>query len=352
MLLESPTRYVVDREIARGGIGTVYEARQVGVDGFEKRVALKLLREDFSNDKEFNEGLIAESKLVADLVHENIVQVYQLGKFSHRYYIAMELIDGITFRAFIERHLQLQKQVPVELTAFIVSRVARALEYAHAKCSRDGKHLGVVHRDICPNNIMINYLGVVKLGDFGIAKAKGYAPDQEGEVLLGKVRYMSPEQSTFQKTDLRSDIFSLGVVMHEALAGMPLFLDTTTQRIMDNVQHREIPSLRGIRADMPEALDAVVCKALERDPEKRFQVASEMLYQLEYFLYHDRFGPTNNMLRDYIADLFPEGRARWERNLKDSSSRRSAAPADAGAPAALAKEDKTVPISPTDYRAS
>src|SRR5687768_2334268 len=143
MQLEVPARYVVDREIARGGIGTVYEARQIGVDGFEKRVAIKLLREDLSHDREFNEGLIAESKLVADLVHENIVQVYQLGKLGHRYFIAMELIDGITLKGFIERHLRLNRPMPFELLAFIVSRVCRALEYAHSKCDGAGKHLSI-----------------------------------------------------------------------------------------------------------------------------------------------------------------------------------------------------------------
>jgi serine/threonine-protein kinase len=335
---------MIDREIARGGIGTVYEAHQTGVDGFQKRVAIKLLREDLSHDKEFNEGLIAESKLVADLVHENIVQVYQLGKFGHRYYIAMELIDGITVRAFIERHLRLGRRVPVELMTFIISRVCRALEYAHSKCDRHGRHLDIVHRDICPNNIMINYGGVVKLGDFGIAKAKGIAPDQEGEVLLGKARYMSPEQAAFLKTDLRSDIFSLGIVMHEALSGMPLFLDTNTQRIMENVATREIPSLRKLRPDIPEDLEVLVMKALDREPSKRFLDAAEMGYYLEYFLYHDRYGPTNNTLRDYVAELFPEAKDKIKTpSVAPGSARR--APDGSVQPApALAKEDKTAPF--------
>jgi serine/threonine-protein kinase len=297
------TRWEIVREMARGGIGTVYEARQKGVHSFEKRVAMKVLREDLTHDVEFNEGLVAEAKLCADLVHENIIQIYQLGSYEGRYWIAMELVDGITLRAFNERHARLGRQVPVELAVFIASRVARALDYAHKKVDHQGKPMGVVHRDVCPSNIMITYGGVVKLGDFGIAKAKGYFQDQEGEVLLGKARYMSPEQASFLPTDARSDVFSLGVVLHETLSASPLFLDTTTARIIQNVTQMEIPPISTVREEVPEVVQAILAQALERTPAKRFD-AETFGYQLEYFLYNDRFGPTNNSLRDYIAELF------------------------------------------------
>ncbi len=297
------TRWEIVREIARGGIGTVYEARQHGIEGFEKRVALKILREDMRHDREFNEGLVAEAKLCADLIHENIVQIYQLGRHEGRFWIAMELVDGVTLHQFNERHARLGRHVPVEIAAFIASRVCRALEYAHKKTDRAGRPLGIVHRDVCPSNILVTRGGVVKLGDFGVAKARGFMPDQEGEVLLGKARYMSPEQASFQATSGKSDVFSLGIVLHEMLSGAPLFLDATTSRILNNVLQKEIPPIRTLRPDVPEPLEAILTAGLERDPEKRID-AETFGYQLEFFLYHDRYGPTNNTLRDYVAELF------------------------------------------------
>src|SRR6266540_7530580 len=177
------SRCRIVRKLAQGGMGAVYEAVLCGPMSFTKTVAIKTIVERYSQDVEFVEMFIGEARLVADLVHPNICQVYQLGKVSNRYYIAMEYIAGVSLRQFADRHAELGILVPVEIGTFVISRVCRGLEYAHAKRDRNGHLLGVVHRDVTPRNIMISTEGEVKLTDFGIAKAHNLMRDREGEVV-------------------------------------------------------------------------------------------------------------------------------------------------------------------------
>src|SRR5436190_10668453 len=181
----------------------VYEAEQHGARDFLKRVAIKVIRQSYANQKTFIENFIGEAKLVADLIHTNIVQTYHLGETRGIYFIAMELIRGVNLEQFAQQLQEKRRVLPKELGVFIVSRVARGLAYAHAKTDRDGKPLTIVHRDVSFKNIMIAFEGDVKLTDFGIAKARGYLVDNEGEVVAGKADYMSPEQANFQITDKR-----------------------------------------------------------------------------------------------------------------------------------------------------
>ena len=170
--IQDTNTFKLVRKLAEGGMGAVYEAIQLGSDGFEKRMAIKTILEDFSANDEFVEMFIGEAKLVADLIHQHIVQIYQLGKAGRQYYMAMEYIAGVNLEQFIDRHHQYKKRIPTELCVYICSRVARALEYAHKKRNAQGELLGVVHRDVSPKNIMIDTEGVCKLTDFGIAKAR------------------------------------------------------------------------------------------------------------------------------------------------------------------------------------
>jgi serine/threonine-protein kinase len=218
----------------------------------------------------------------------------------------MEYIDGANLQEFMNRHEELGRNCPVEIATFIISRVCRGLEYAHRKRDAQGNFLGVVHRDVSPKNIMISTEGNVKLTDFGIAKARRLMKDQEGEVLMGKAQYMSPEQAQFLQTDKRSDIFSLGVVMYELLTGKQLFGSDKTTVILDNVVNMQIPPPRQISPDIPEEVERILMKALQRDLDKRYQDAGHMGYDLEYFMYRDRYGPTNITLEKYMSHLFPE----------------------------------------------
>lgn len=296
------------RKVAEGGMGAVYEATQLGAEGFEKRMAVKTILEDFSSNTEFVEMFIGEAKLVADLIHQHIVQIYQLGKASKHYYIAMEYIHGVNLEEFIERHVQFKKRIPTEICVYIASRVARALEYAHNKRNRHGELLGIVHRDVSPKNIMIDSEGVVKLTDFGIAKARNIMKDKEGDVLMGKVQYMSPEQAQFEHTDGRSDIFSLGVVLYEMLPGKNIFADEDTLVTINNVVKKPIPPIADYNPHVDDRLNALLQKMLARERSSRFQNAGEAAEELEKYIYSGGYGPTFNTLAEYLRSLFPKFR--------------------------------------------
>jgi serine/threonine-protein kinase len=302
--IDESRRYKLVHKLAEGGMGAVFDAIQYGVEGFDKRVAIKTIKEEFTTNFEFVRMFIGEAKLVADLVHENIVQVYQLGRSGRNFYIAMEYVEGVNLEHYIDRHYELAKDPPVELGAFIVSRICRGLEHAHNKLGRDGHPLGIVHRDVSPKNVMLNYEGVVKLTDFGIAKARQLMQQQEGEVLMGKAEYMSPEQANFGETDKRSDTFSLGIVLYEVLTGTQLFAVEDIYETLENVKFKEVPDPRAVRPDIPEDLARITMKSLQRELPDRYQTAGEMGYDLEYYMYHDRFGPTNVALSKYLRDFF------------------------------------------------
>ena len=302
--IDESKRYNMVRLIAEGGMGAVYEAQQFGAEGFKKTVAVKTILESYSTNAEFVRLFIGEAKLVADLVHENIVQVYHLGKVGNIYYIALEFVEGINVENFIDAHLERSMALPIELGAFIISRVCRGLEYAHNKRGRDGQHLNIVHRDVSPKNIMLNYEGVVKLTDFGIAKARMVMEQEEGEVLMGKVEYMSPEQARYEATDRRSDIFSLGIVMFELLTGYHIFETGDIYETLENVKNAVIPNPKKYRPEMPEDLCEILKRALERDLSKRYQTAGEMGVALEYYMYHKGYGPTNVSLGNYLRKHF------------------------------------------------
>src|SRR5688500_17879343 len=158
------------RKIADGGMGVVYEAQQLGSGNFRKVVAVKLIREEYSAIEEFQNNFIGEARLVADLIHTNIVQTYHLGQVGGQYFMTMEFVRGVNLEQFVERHTELGRQMPVDIAVFIASRVCRGLNYAHSKRDSDGRLLDIVHRDVNPKNVMLAIEGDVKLTDFGIAK--------------------------------------------------------------------------------------------------------------------------------------------------------------------------------------
>jgi serine/threonine-protein kinase len=296
--------YEMTRKIAEGGMGLVYEAVQLGAGNFRKVVAVKVIREEYSAIEEFQNNFIGEARLVADLIHTNIVQTYHLGQVGGQYFMVMEFVKGVNLEQFLERHRQLGKQIPTDLAAFIVSRIARGLTYAHTKCDRDGRHLSIVHRDIGPKNVLVAQEGDVKLTDFGIAKALDLMYNEEGKVIAGKDEYLSPEQATYAITDARADLFPLGIVLTELLLGKNIFRSHDRSQSRRNILTMPIPQFATLRPDIDPKLEAIIQRALERDREKRYQSGYEMLTALELYLYSDGYGPTNEKLGVYIKELF------------------------------------------------
>ncbi len=296
--------YEIVRKIFEGGMGIVYEAKQHGARGFIKRIAIKVIRRTLANQTDFIEDFIGEAKLVADLIHTNIVQTYQLGEANGAYFIAMELIRGVNLEQFAQQVADKHRVLPVELAVFITSRVARGLAYAHAKTDPDGKPLGIVHRDVSFKNIMIAFEGDVKLTDFGIAKARGFLKDNEGEIVAGKPEYMSPEQADFQVTDQRSDIFSAGVVLAHLLLSRNIFKGRTPEDSLQQIRTRSIPDFRTLDSRIDDRLNEILHRALARELERRYPNADEFLYDLEHYIYHRGYGPTNETLGKYTREMF------------------------------------------------
>jgi serine/threonine-protein kinase len=302
--IQNEFRYEIVRKIFEGGMGIVYEAEQHGASGFVKRIAMKVIRQNYATQKQFIENFIGEAKLVADLIHTNIVQTYHLGETRGVYFIAMELIRGVNLEQFAKQLEEKKRVLPKELAVFIVSRVARGLAYAHAKNDSQGKPLGIVHRDVSFKNIMIAFEGDVKLTDFGIAKARGFLVDNEGEIVAGKADYMSPEQASFQVTDKRSDIFSAGVVLAHLLLGKNIFKAGSPEESRQRMIKMPIPDFRTMDNRIDDRLNEILHRALSRQLDKRYAAADELLFDLEHYIYHSGYGPTNETMGRYMRELF------------------------------------------------
>lgn len=302
--IQNDFRYEIVRKLYEGGMGVVYEAGQIGARDFVKRVAIKVIRQHYASQPQFIENFIGEAKLVADLIHTNIVQTYHLGETNGVCFIAMELIRGVNLEQFARQLADKRRQLPAELAVFIVSRVCRGLACAHAKTGKDGRPLGIVHRDISFKNIMIAFEGDVKITDFGIAKARGFLTDNEGEVVAGKPDYMSPEQADFQITDGRSDLFSAGVVLAHLLLGRNIFKGDSPEASRHRVLTLAVPDFRPLDPRIDDRLNTILHKAVARDLAARYASADEMLFDLEHYIYHSGYGPTNETLGKFMRELF------------------------------------------------
>ncbi|MEK7412629.1 MAG: serine/threonine-protein kinase, partial [Planctomycetota bacterium] len=260
---------------------------------------------EFLKNKENVDLFVGEAKLVADLIHENVLQVYQLGQTKGVYYIVMEYAHGKNLADFIRAHKDMHKVSNVDIGAFVISRVCRALNYAHEAKDMRGQPLNIVHRDVTPSNVIITYGGVVKLTDFGIAKAVIMNTPDEAEVIMGKLPYMSPEQAKFVGTTRQSDVFSLGLVMYELLTNTVVYNVNDIDDLVDKMDNYSIKPPRRLNPHIPEKLEQIMIRALEVNPANRYQTAREFGQDLEHYMYDGGYGPTNEKLQRYLQRLFP-----------------------------------------------
>jgi serine/threonine protein kinase len=301
--------YRLLEKIAVGGMAEVFKAKRTGVEGFEKVLAVKRILPHLSENKEFVEMFIDEAKMVAGLTHPNIVQIFDLGKIDRSYYIAMEYVHGRDLRSIMKRAKDKGLRLPLDISALVAQRVCAALEYAHRKKDERGRAMRIVHRDVSPQNILISFEGEVKLTDFGIAKAATKASQTERGALRGKLLYMSPEQAWGKPMDRRSDVFSLGIVLYEMLSEQKPFLGQSEVGILEAVRECRVASPTTLNPRIPARLEAVVMKALDREPDHRYQDAGEMSRELERAL-PDRKPPTSTELARFMEILFEQGERR------------------------------------------
>jgi serine/threonine protein kinase len=293
------------RKIAVGGMATVYEAEQLGPAGFAKRTALKVIHPQYAKQKEWLQLFIDEAKLSANLMHGNIVQIYQLGEVAGEFFIAMEFIQGPTIRSVIDRHWEIGQRIPLPLAAYVASRVCRALDFAHNFVGPDSRRLDIVHRDVSPGNIMASWDGHIKLADFGIAKARTSIDPAAGrQLLMGKKHYMSPEQMLGLSVDARSDVFAMGVVLFELLALEPLFTEDITQLAIDEVAVSPTPNVRARIPGVDPELEHIIAAALNKNPALR-PTAAAMGRDLDRWCGAQAHVPTPDSLHEHLAQLFP-----------------------------------------------
>jgi serine/threonine-protein kinase len=297
-------KYTLIDRIAVGGMAEIFLARQAGLEGFEKTIVIKRIRPHLSKQPNFVKMFLNEAKLAAQLNHPNIVQIYDLGRISESYFIAMEYIFGRDMRRIIPKADALGIPFPMVYALKIASSVCEGLYYAHQRADMYGNALNIVHRDVTPENIFVSFDGTVKVLDFGIAKAANQIEQTRAGEIKGKLSYMSPEQCMGKPLDCRSDIFSLGVVLYEWLTGFKLFTGDSEVAVLKSITEGKIYAPSYFKADIPEAVEAILMRALEKDREKRYQTAWDMQYDIDQFLSQYEFTPSNIHLSNFLKQLF------------------------------------------------
>ncbi len=319
-------KYTILRKIADGGMAEIFLAQLAGAKGFQKLVVLKRIRADFYPDSNSRNMLVDEAHVAMSLNHGNIVHVLDLGETKGSYFLAMELVEGWSVAQLVRRSRDAKLELPPEVALFIIAQTCRALAYAH-KMRRDGEAMGIVHRDISPQNILVSEHGEVKLTDFGIAKVRNRTEMTAAGVVKGKIAFMSPEQAQGAKLDARSDLFSLGTVLYVLATDKLPFAAATDLESMVRIQAAEFPAPTKYKPKLKPELVKLILKAMRLRPQDRFQSAEEMLLEVEKVM-RTAYKPAGQTeLKQWLDELYAKDRVppihrdpANEKTTKDSGS--------------------------------
>ncbi len=310
--MEFPSRfgkYELVRRLAKGGMAEIFLARSFGVEGFEKHLVIKRILPELSSSQRFVTLFIKEAKISASLAHPNIVQIYELGRVGQDHYIAMEHIHGRDLTHITKSLRSEDERLPLPLAVYVVASILRGLAYAHARTDAQGLELRIIHRDVSPHNVMVSFLGEVKLFDFGIARLVGEADPVEGLPGGGKYAYMSPEQAAGRPMDHRSDVFAAGVVLYELLVGHRLFQDPDPAEKLRKVRAAEVPDPREENPDIPDELWGILQSMLALNPEDRPARAELAEEELWAFLFRHGLRADAHELCAFMRGRFQEDAA-------------------------------------------
>ena len=308
-------KYRILAKLGQGGMARVLLTMAQGMHGFNKLLVVKELREELAHDPEFLAMFLDEARIAARLNHPNIVQTYEVGNDEERYFIAMEYLEGQPLNAIFRRIGR--RNIPLEIHLRILADVLGGLEHAHKLTDYDGTAFSIVHRDVSPQNVFVTYDGSVKLVDFGIAKAAGASSRTQEGMLKGKISYIAPEQARCEQVDSRADIFAVGVMLWEALAGRRMITREDEMSVLARRMAGQDPPIRGVVERLPDELANICDRAMAGDREARFQSAKEFQEVLESYLAHSDYRVTPKEVGACVTSAFEDERARIRTTIEE-----------------------------------
>ncbi|HEY3352341.1 MAG TPA: protein kinase, partial [Polyangia bacterium] len=305
-------KYEIVRQIATGGMAEIFLARATGIEGFEKLVVIKRILPHLAEQPEIVRMFLDEVRIAATLHHTNVVQVFDVGSVDGDYFFAMEYLHGEDVSGLMRALAAAARPLPLEHALTIIMNACAGLHYAHEKRGFDGRPLGIVHRDVSPQNVFVTYDGGVKVVDFGIAKAATRQAATQYGTLKGKIRYMSPEQARSEPLDRRADVFAVGILLWELTTGQRLFHAKSEFEILKMIVEQDAPPPSRAVPGYPPELDAIVARSLRRRPEERYQTAEELQADLDDFVREQRLPASTLTLSRFMAELFEPQLEAWQ----------------------------------------